>query len=49
MIRINLLGGERQKGRKALLDTAQQLTLACSLVARPGVGTHRGGDPGGAA
>jgi type IV pilus assembly protein PilN len=33
MIRINLLGGERQKVRKASsFDAAQRLTVACSLV-----------------
>jgi type IV pilus assembly protein PilN len=34
MIRINLLGGERQKARKApaAFDPAQRITLACSLV-----------------
>jgi type IV pilus assembly protein PilN len=33
MIRINLLGGERQKTRKApAFDAAQRVTLLCSLV-----------------
>jgi type IV pilus assembly protein PilN len=33
MIRINLLGGDRQKTRKAAaFDVGQQLTLACSLI-----------------
>ena len=33
MIRINLLGVERQKAKKAVsFDLAQQLTLACSLI-----------------
>jgi Tfp pilus assembly protein PilN len=33
MIRINLLGGDRQKARKApAFDAGQQLTLACSLI-----------------
>ena len=33
MIRINLLGADRQKARKAItFDIAQRLTLACSLV-----------------
>lgn len=33
MIRINLLGADRQKARKAItFDIAQRLTLACSLI-----------------
>ena len=33
MIRINLLGVERQKARKAItFDVGQRLTLACSLI-----------------
>src|SRR6185503_47160 len=33
MIRINLLGVERQKAKKALaFDIGQRLTLACSLI-----------------
>lgn len=33
MIRINLLGVERQKARKApMFGAAQRLTLACSLI-----------------
>ena len=39
MIRINLLGVERQKARKATtFDAAQQITAACSLVLVLGVG-----------
>src|SRR6188508_3103291 len=33
MIRINLLGGERQKTKKAaFIDVGQRITLACSLI-----------------
>ena len=33
MIRINLLGGERQKPRKVIaFDPAQQITVVCSLI-----------------
>lgn len=39
MIRINLLGGERQKARKsAAFDVSQQITLACSLIVVLAVG-----------
>src|ERR1044071_33876 len=33
MIRINLLGGERQKAKTARFDAGQQLTAMCGLVA----------------
>jgi type IV pilus assembly protein PilN len=32
MIRINLLGGERQKAKSAAFDPSQQLTAMCGLV-----------------
>ena len=39
MIRINLLGGERQKARKTTtFDAAQRMTAACSLILLLGVG-----------
>jgi type IV pilus assembly protein PilN len=41
MIRINLLGGERQVKKKATFDLGRRLTLACSLilvVAAAGIG-----------
>jgi type IV pilus assembly protein PilN len=39
VIRINLLGVERQKAKKAVIfGAAQQLTLACSLIVVLGVG-----------